>query len=72
MRVIDLRSSDFPYINMELNMSRNNCFDVARHIAAIAVIFSHHFAFNGLPEPKVLGITKLGTFAVLVFFSISG
>lgn len=53
-------------------MQRNNCFDVARHIAAMAVIFSHHFAFNGLPEPKVLGITKLGTFAVLVFFSISG
>lgn len=53
-------------------MNRNNSFDIARHIAALAVIFSHHFAFNGIPEPKVLGITKLGTFAVLVFFSISG
>lgn len=53
-------------------MIRKNSFDIARHIAALAVIFSHHFAFNGLPEPKVLGVTKLGTFAVLVFFSISG
>lgn len=53
-------------------MSRNNCFDFARHVAAILVIFSHHFAFNGMVEPRVLGITKLGTFSVLVFFSISG
>ncbi|EOV9592575.1 acyltransferase family protein [Cronobacter sakazakii] len=53
-------------------MSRNNCFDIARHIAATLVIFSHHFAFNGMAEPRVLGITKLGTFSVLVFFSISG
>ncbi|MBP2156849.1 acyltransferase family protein [Erwinia rhapontici] len=51
---------------------KNNCFDIVRHLAAFMVIFSHHYAFNGLAEPKVLGATKLGTFAVLIFFSISG
>jgi peptidoglycan/LPS O-acetylase OafA/YrhL len=51
---------------------RSNSFDIMRHIAALAVIVSHHFAFNGLEEPKAFGVTKLGTFAVIVFFSISG
>lgn len=51
---------------------RSNIFDVIRHMAALAVIVSHHFAFNGLEEPTAFGVTKLGSFAVIVFFSISG
>ncbi|WP_375540924.1 acyltransferase family protein [Klebsiella pneumoniae] len=35
-------------------------------------MISHHFALNGLPEPKIFGSTKLGTLAVIIFFSISG
>ncbi|HIG7362734.1 TPA: acyltransferase family protein, partial [Klebsiella pneumoniae] len=50
----------------------SNCFDVIRHAAAFLVMISHHFALNGLPEPKIFGSTKLGTLAVIIFFSISG
>lgn len=50
----------------------SNAFDIFRHVAAISVLFSHHFALSNLPEPKAFGVTKLGTFAVIVFFSISG
>ncbi|HAV2260216.1 TPA: acyltransferase, partial [Raoultella ornithinolytica] len=50
----------------------SNCFDVIRHAAAFLVMISHHFALNGLPEPKIFGSTKLGTVAVIIFFSISG
>lgn len=50
----------------------SNAFDVIRHLAAISVLFSHHFALSNLPEPKAFGVTKLGTFAVIVFFAISG
>lgn len=53
-------------------LHNSNIFDIIRHIAALAVLFSHHYAFSGLSEPKVFGITKLGTFSVVVFFSISG
>lgn len=49
-----------------------NFFDIARHIAALMVILSHHFAFSGLDEPRINESTKLGSFAVIVFFSISG
>jgi peptidoglycan/LPS O-acetylase OafA/YrhL len=56
--------------NQELHNA--NIFDIMRHLAALAVLFSHHFAFYGLSEPLVFGVTKLGTFAVIVFFTISG
>lgn len=50
----------------------SNCFDIIRHAAAYLVMVSHHYALNGLPEPKLFGSTKLGTLAVIIFFSISG
>lgn len=47
-----------------------NAFEVLRVIAALWVLFSHAFAFYGLPEPIVFsGHTNV---AVDVFFSISG
>lgn len=56
----------------KVQRNRSNLFDIIRLTSAFAVMYSHHHAFSGLPEPKVFGITKLGTFAVIVFFSISG
>ncbi|HFE2974015.1 TPA: acyltransferase family protein [Klebsiella quasipneumoniae subsp. similipneumoniae] len=50
----------------------SNCFDIIRHAAAYLVMISHHYALNGFPEPKIFESTKLGTFAVIIFFSISG
>lgn len=52
-------------------MSRNNSFDLIRHLAAIAVLISHQFALSGMDEP-VVGMASLGTIGVIVFFSISG
>ncbi|MFV0265227.1 MAG: acyltransferase family protein [Limnobaculum xujianqingii] len=51
---------------------KKNSFDIARHIAALMVIFSHHHALSGLPEPIFLGFETYGGLAVLIFFSISG
>jgi len=51
--------------------SRQNNFDFLRMAAAFLVLVSHQFALNGLPEPSVFRMS-LGTFAVLVFFSVSG
>ncbi|MBL2597048.1 hypothetical protein ELP41_10160 [Klebsiella pneumoniae] len=50
---------------MESNLSAppkhsSNCFDIIRHVAAYLVMVSHHYALNGLPEPKLFGTTKLG------------
>ncbi|NBA98219.1 acyltransferase [Pseudomonas sp. R5(2019)] len=53
-------------------LHNSNIFDILRHIAALAVLFSHHFALNGLDEPKAFGVAKLGALSVVVFFSISG
>lgn len=50
---------------------RLNNFDFLRILAAFLVLVSHQFALNRLPEPAVFNMS-LGTFAVLVFFSISG
>lgn len=62
---------------MESNLSAppkhsSNCFDVMRHSAAYLVMISHHYALNGFSEPRIFGETKLGTLAVIIFFSISG
>lgn len=48
---------------MESNLSAppkhsSNCFDIIRHVAAYLVMVSHHYALNGLPEPKLFGTTK--------------
>ena len=51
--------------------ARLNNFDFLRIFAAFLVLFSHQFALNRLPEPAVFNMS-LGTFAVLIFFSISG
>ncbi|HYC41757.1 MAG TPA: acyltransferase [Noviherbaspirillum sp.] len=51
--------------------SRLNNFDFLRIVAAFLVLVSHQFALNGLPEPEVFRMS-LGTFAVLIFFSVSG
>lgn len=51
--------------------SRRNNFDFLRIAAAFLVLVSHQFALNGLPEPSVFRMS-LGTFAVLIFFSVSG
>ncbi|WP_151636456.1 acyltransferase family protein [Noviherbaspirillum aerium] len=50
---------------------RKNNFDFLRIAAALLVLFSHQYALSGLPEPAIFGMSA-GTFAVLVFFSISG
>jgi peptidoglycan/LPS O-acetylase OafA/YrhL len=59
--------------------SRHNCFDLMRHIAALAVLVSHHYALSGLVEPNfsgkfIFGMNAIswGGLAVLIFFSISG
>jgi len=52
-------------------MGKRNNFDALRLGAALAVMISHVHALAGLPEPGLYGIT-LGTFAVFVFFAISG
>jgi peptidoglycan/LPS O-acetylase OafA/YrhL len=50
-----------------------NSYDFIRFCAASAVLFSHHFALSGLPEPEVPGYGEdLGEVAVEVFFCLSG
>lgn len=53
-------------------VNRDNSFDLIRHLAALTVLFSHHHALSGLPEPMLKGYTSLGAIAVLTFFAISG
>lgn len=49
-----------------------NCFDPLRHFAAFLVLFSHHFALSGRPEPTFPSWDTLGFVAVAIFFAISG
>lgn len=50
-----------------------NSYDFVRFCAASAVLFSHHFALAGLPEPPVPGYGEdFGKLAVEVFFCLSG
>jgi peptidoglycan/LPS O-acetylase OafA/YrhL len=53
-------------------VKHNNSFDLIRHVAALSVLYSHHFAISGRAEPAVGGMFSLGGFAVVVFFAISG
>ncbi|MFT4193374.1 acyltransferase family protein [Ottowia sp.] len=49
-----------------------NEFDTLRICAAVAVIFSHHFALTGTPAPAWLNFGMVGGVAVMAFFTISG
>lgn len=50
-----------------------NSYDFIRFCAAFGVLFSHHFALAGLPEPPVPGYGEdFGKLAVEVFFCLSG
>jgi peptidoglycan/LPS O-acetylase OafA/YrhL len=52
---------------------RQNSYDFVRFCAASAVLFSHHFGLNKLPEPPVsLYGETFGKLAVEVFFCLSG
>lgn len=53
-------------------INRDNTFDLIRHIAALAVLISHHYALSGQQEPVLQGYNSLGAIAVLAFFAISG
>ncbi|HEY5851863.1 MAG TPA: acyltransferase [Lysobacter sp.] len=55
-----------------MSVDRRDNFHFVRLLAASAVLFSHQFAFERLPEPLVLKYQTLGGFGVLVFFAISG
>jgi peptidoglycan/LPS O-acetylase OafA/YrhL len=52
--------------------TRSNNFDALRLAAAFFVLISHQYALWGLPQPVVFGDMGLGTWGVLIFFSISG
>ncbi|WP_317178528.1 acyltransferase [Pectobacterium sp. HCp5_1] len=49
-----------------------NCFDATRHIAALLVLYSHHYALSGMKEPMFFNFDSLGGLALVIFFSISG
>ncbi|MGE9765327.1 acyltransferase family protein [Pseudomonas sp. PDM20] len=49
-----------------------NCFDPMRHLAALTVLVSHHFALSRASEPSLNPYFSWGSIAVLAFFSISG
>lgn len=51
---------------------RGNSFDLIRHIAALLVLFSHHFRLSGFDEPVLKGWDTLGFVSVATFFAISG
>lgn len=53
-------------------MGKQNNFDAIRLLAALAVMVSHAFALSGRVEPRPYAGLTLGTFAVFVFFAISG
>jgi peptidoglycan/LPS O-acetylase OafA/YrhL len=55
-------------------MSReSNSYDFVRFVAAAMVLYSHHFALVGQPEPLVPGLgEKYGAVAVYIFFVLSG
>lgn len=55
----------------EVTYSRLNHFNLIRIIAALAVLFGHTEALLLKPEPSIFGLS-LGSFAVDVFFVISG
>lgn len=56
-----------------VDVRASNSYDFVRFCAASAVLFSHHFALTGLPEPDVPGFGEdFGEIGVEVFFCLSG
>lgn len=55
-----------------LRNAHNNNFDFIRILAALAVLYSHHYALTAQMEPSFFGLHSWGGAAVLVFFVISG
>ena len=51
---------------------RQNSFDIIRHAAAFLVLYSHHYALSGRPEPTFPHWDSYGFIAVVIFFAISG
>ncbi|MDA8522452.1 acyltransferase family protein [Acidovorax sp. NCPPB 4044] len=49
-----------------------NLFDALRICAAVAVVFSHHFALTRTEPPSWLHSSMVGGVAVMTFFTISG
>lgn len=52
--------------------NRENAFDLIRHFAACLVLYSHHYALSGFPEPTFPHWDSYGFVAVAIFFAISG
>lgn len=50
----------------------SNNFDFIRIVAALAVLYSHHFALTAQMEPSFFRLHSWGGAAVLVFFVVSG
>ncbi|HBW8875720.1 TPA: hypothetical protein MFN52_004723 [Klebsiella quasipneumoniae subsp. similipneumoniae] len=44
---------------IDIKAHQDNCFDFIRHIAALAVLVSHHFALTGRSEPYLFGWLNL-------------
>lgn len=53
-------------------MHKDNCFDTARLVAALMVMFAHQSVLSGLDEPSIFGFGGISGTAVAIFFSISG
>lgn len=49
-----------------------NAFDLLRHLAALAVLYSHSFVLYGQSQPRGWSGQTWGSCAVYVFFSLSG
>ncbi len=58
----------------QVNLShRSNSYDFVRFIAAMMVLYSHHFPLAGFQEPLVPFYSeRFGELAVYIFFSMSG
>jgi peptidoglycan/LPS O-acetylase OafA/YrhL len=50
-----------------------NIFNILRLVFASAVIFSHAYVLNGLPDPSEAVLPfSVSRFAVMLFFTLSG
>jgi len=54
------------------NQHPSNNFDFVRLFAAALVLYSHQFPLSGRVEPRLFDLLHVGTFGVLIFFSVSG
>lgn len=65
-------SQSITTIPVQSPVDTKNNFDAIRIVAALVVLYSHHFALTGKMEPAFFGVHTLGGMAVIVFFVISG